>query len=123
VRTHQVEWKAATSAVPDFVDITDDVQRLLGESGIEDGQVTVFSPQPGCSLVANERETGLLDDIKTAMQRIGASSKNGQTIIGSNSLVVPAVKGLLRLGTWQRLLLVELKEPSSRAIVVQIVGE
>jgi thiamine phosphate synthase YjbQ (UPF0047 family) len=44
-------------------------------------------------------------------------------MLGATSVVLPAVDGHLRLGTWQRVLLVELREPSQRSIVIQIVGE
>jgi thiamine phosphate synthase YjbQ (UPF0047 family) len=37
--------------------------------------------------------------------------------------VIPVVDGALRLGTWQRLLLVELEGASDRAILIQLVGE
>jgi secondary thiamine-phosphate synthase enzyme len=123
MRTHQVECTFTTSAVPDFVDITERVQELVDESRISAGQVTVFSPSSGCSLIANERETGLLRDIETTLARLGGPAANGRPIIGTNSLVLPAVGGRLRLGTWQRVLLVELEEAGSRSVIVQIVGE
>jgi thiamine phosphate synthase YjbQ (UPF0047 family) len=44
-------------------------------------------------------------------------------MIGSTSVVIPAVDGRLRLGTWQRVLLVELDEPARRSFLVQVVGE
>jgi thiamine phosphate synthase YjbQ (UPF0047 family) len=123
MRTHQVECGVWTAAVPDFVDITDDVQKTLQDSGIVDGQVTVFALDPACALVANEKESGLLRDIETAMSRLGGSLANGRPTIGSSSLVLPAVGGTLRLGMWQRVLLIELEAPSPRSVLVQIVGE
>jgi secondary thiamine-phosphate synthase enzyme len=123
VKTHQVECSFTTGSVPDFVDITERVQELLDESRIGAGQVTLFSPSSGCSLVANERESGLLKDIETTLARLGGPESNGRPPIGSNSLVLPAVGGRLRLGTWQRVLLVELEAAGSRSVIVQIVGE
>jgi len=120
---HQRERTFSTTAVPDFVDITGEVQIILDESGIANGMVTVFSPSAGCPLIANERESGLLADIQTAMARLGGSPRDGSALIGSNSLVLPAVDGKLRLGTWQRVLLVELEESGPRSVIIQIVGE
>jgi thiamine phosphate synthase YjbQ (UPF0047 family) len=122
MRTHQFQCTFRTMAVPDFVDITERVQELLDESRIVEGQVTLFSPSSGSPLVANERESGLLHDIEKTLARLG-SGGNGRPIIGSNSLVLPAVGGRLRLGTWQRVLLVELEEAGTRSVIVQIVGE
>jgi thiamine phosphate synthase YjbQ (UPF0047 family) len=110
-----------TQAAMDFVDITEDIQACLDDSGIRGGQVTVFSPQPSCAIVVNELESGLLADIKAAADRLGAGRR--RTMIGSASAVFPAIDGKLRLGTWQRVLLVELEGPSTRSVLVQIVGE
>ena len=123
MRTHQVECRFNTEAVPGFVDITERVQELLDESRIGAGQVTLFSPSAGCPLIANEFESGLLKDIETTLARLGGPGSNGRPSIGTTSLVVPAVAGRLRLGTWQRVLLVELEAAGSRSVIVQIVGE
>jgi secondary thiamine-phosphate synthase enzyme len=124
MRTHQAECHTKTIEPLDFVDLTDEVQGVIDESGIEDGQVTVFTPQTECVIVVNERESGLLSDVRRALDRLhsGGASK-GRAMIGSCSVVLPAEAGKLRLGTWQRVLLVELEEGAERSVVVQIVGE
>jgi secondary thiamine-phosphate synthase enzyme len=124
MRTHRSEYKRVTATAPDFVDITDDVAGALSRSGIRDGRVTVFSPHEACSLLLQEYESGLILDIRQTMLRLGAATPTGRrTLVGSPSVVLPAVDGRLRLGLWQRLLLVELAEPRSRSVLVQIVGE
>lgn len=124
MRTHQVECETKTKSAPSFVDLTEEIQRALGESGISDGQVTVFSPDTTCALLVNERESGLLEDIKRAIVRLSPNGDDARAgMLGATSVVLPAVDGQLRLGMWQRVLLVELREPSQRSIVIQIVGE
>lgn len=124
MKTHRAEFKAEVGSELGFVDITDEIQDTIDDAGVEQGQATVFSPTPGCPLVINERESGLLIDIKNAIDRledsVGASPK---TMVGAPSVVVPFVDGKLRLGTWQRVLLLELEKPGPRPVVVQIVGE
>lgn len=124
MRTHQEERPTVSRRAPDFVDITDEIQAALDASGISEGQVTVFSPHASCAILVNEHESGLLEDIKRTLERL---SSNGATrrygIIGSPSVVFPAMSGRLTLGTWQRVLLVELEQAGVRSIVVQIVGE
>jgi secondary thiamine-phosphate synthase enzyme len=124
MKTHQSDCSATTFSVLDFVDVTNDVEKTLMQSGILDGQVTVFAPDSSCVLVVNERESGLLDDIRDAMTRLKSTlSEDQRALLGSSSVVLPATGGHLRLGMWQRLLLLELEEPRERKIVVQIVGE
>lgn len=119
--SHQEACTASTSEAPGFVDITDDVAGALESSGIKDGQVTIFCPDDGCAILVNEFETGLLADLKRAIER--SKSFWPRAAIGVRSVVVPASSGRLALGTWQRLLLVELEGPGSREVVIQVLGE
>lgn len=119
--SHQSACLANTSAAPDVVDITTSVEGALEESGIRDGQVTIFCPNDGCAILVNEFEAGLMADLKRTIVR--AKSFWPRAAIGVRSVVVPAAEGRLRLGTWQRLLLVELDRPGPREVVVQILGE
>ena len=124
MKTHRAEFKAEVGSELGFVDITDEIQGTIDDAGVEQGQATVFSPTPGCPLVINERESGLLIDIKNAIDRLEDSSgADPKAMIGAPSVVLPFVDGKLRLGTWQRVLLLELEEPGPRPVVVQIVGE
>lgn len=123
MRTHRSQCIRATAAAPDFIDITDEIQTALTDSGIRDGQVTVFSPHRTCSLLLQERESGLLTDIEQTLARLDTSGAAHGTLVGSPSVVLPAVAGRLHLGLWQRVLLVELDEPRERSVVVQITGE
>jgi thiamine phosphate synthase YjbQ (UPF0047 family) len=119
MRTHQIECIATTKTALDFVDVTDDVQSALTASGIASGQVTVFAPHRDCAILINERESGLHTDIRAALERLGGKS----TVVGSKSVVLPAMDGELRLGQWQRVLLLELDHAQERSIIIQIVGE
>ena len=124
MRTHQDRCVAVTARAPDFVDITSDVEAALGRSGIRDGHVTVFSSEESCALLVQELESGLLADIEQTLDRLGAMRRRARTaLLGSASVVLPAVDGRLRLGVWQRVLLVELVEGRPRSVTVQIVGE
>jgi secondary thiamine-phosphate synthase enzyme len=124
MRTHYEECTASSKSNPDFMDMTDEIERVVAESGIRRGQVTVFANDPGCVLIVNERESGLLTDIKEALRRLGIDRPAARkTMIGSTSVVMPAVDGKLKLGTWQRILLVELEDAGPRSISVTLVGE
>lgn len=124
MRTFSAERSISTTGSPEFIDVTDEIVEELSRSGIRSGMVTVFSLQDSCALVVNERESGLLSDIKLALERLDVEhARNRKTMIGSTSVVLPAVDGRLRLGTWQRVLLVELDEPAPRAFLVQVMGD
>ena len=120
--THKASRSCTTKETYDFVDITDDVQDAVAEAGIQTGRATVFSPTDTCPIVVNERETGLLKDIRRAVDRVVVDGEK-PTTIGSKSVVLPVVEGRLRLGRWQRLLLFELGTPAEHPLIVQVVGE
>ncbi len=120
-----VECHTTTSAPPDFVDLTDQIVEAVETCSVFQGRVTVFSPDQRCAILVNERESGLLEDIKAAIARMsnGLRRTDSNSVIGSSSVVLPVVDGELALGTWQRVLLIEMGEPSERTVAVQIVGE
>ena len=119
-RSHSILTKGSL----EFEDITNDVEDAVAASGVRNGRVTVFSPTKGCALLANERESGLLRDIRRAVAKLEASGGDRQSLhVGASSIVVPVVEGSLRLGTWQRLLFVELEAATERSILIQVVGE
>jgi secondary thiamine-phosphate synthase enzyme len=122
--THEAFCACTTRSPLDFVDITDDIQDAVSAAQVARGRATVFSPTDRCPIVMNERESGLLKDIRAAVGRIQDANGTGvPTTIGAKSVVIPIVDGRLRLGTWQRVLLFELDEPGERSVFVQIVGE
>lgn len=124
MKTFVVERRAGTTRLMDLVDITDQVVDALEASPVTDGHVTVFAGAPGCALVVNERESGLLRDLRSTVDRLRETGNaDVRTLLGSSSVVLPAVGGRIQLGTWQRLMLAELEGPSDRRVVVQIVGE
>lgn len=123
LRSYQRECTSKTRERFDFVDITDDVQAAVADTGVIGGRVTIFSPSDACPLVLNERESGLLKDIRRALARVTRGEGGAPTTIGSKSVVLPLVDGRMRLGTWQRLLLLELEAASERSVSVQVIGE
>lgn len=119
--SHQARCTTETKDAPDFIDITDDLQDALESSGVRAGQVTVFAPEDGCAILVNENEAGLLKDLRRTVGTLMDAWP--RAVIGARSVVLPALDGRLRLGTWQRVLLVELDRPAARSVVIQILGE
>ena len=122
MRNHTEERTVATGGHFDVADVTPDVETVLAASGIVHGHVTVSTKEPGCALIVNEKESGLIADLKDAVGRLGDQGEPGLPL-GSTSVMLPAIDGALAVGTWQRVLLVELDSQASRTVVVQIVGD
>jgi secondary thiamine-phosphate synthase enzyme len=137
VVTRQLEVR--TRAENDAVDMTKDVQKAIEESGLKNGIATVFVPGSTAAVTAMEYEPGLIHDFPSMLERVSPrdipyehqktwQDDNGRSHVKASlvgpSLSVPFVDGLLTLGTWQQIVLVELDiRPRRRKIVVQMVGE
>lgn len=123
----------------DIIDITDDVQRVVANSGLNEGICVVFVAGSTGTLSTMEYENGLKQDVTRALERIAPKDQeyqhhftwhddNGRshvkaTLMGP-SLTVPFQKKELLHGTWQQLIFIELDtQPRTRDIVVQLVGE
>jgi len=121
----------ATSRGSEVVDITQQVQRAVRESGVIDGICLVYTLHTTTAVIVNEAESGLLMDIIEKIQEVVPvmgykHGENGpahiQASILGNSVVVPVDNGMPLLGTWQRILFVELDGPRRRRVGVKVIG-
>ncbi len=131
------ELRFSTDGEIDLVDITSEVERVVEESGIKNGQVLVFVPGATGAIVTIEHESGLLEDFKRALRELipkgagylhdriddNAHSHLRATLLGASECF-PVVDGRLVRGTWQQIFFVELDvRPRHRRVIVQVVGE
>jgi len=133
------EISLKTKGFTDIIDITEKVQRSLREAGLKEGILTVFVPGSTGGLTTLEYESGLISDLKRALEVIAPQGGdyehnrrwqdgNGFSHIRSAligpSLTVPFSKGELTLGTWQQIIFIDFdNRPRSRTLIVQIIGE
>ena len=120
----------------DIVDVTGEVEKWLAQIKAGNGVLVVYTPYTTAALAINEREEGLLDDIVELLKELtkperrwkhnlvddNAHAHLGNVIVGGDK-VIPVSDGRLALGTWQRLLLLELDGPRVRRINLVYVGE
>ncbi|MGH9923737.1 MAG: secondary thiamine-phosphate synthase enzyme YjbQ, partial [Nitrososphaerales archaeon] len=122
-----------------MINITEDVSKIVKESKISNGIVTVFVPGSTAAVTTIEYEPGLLKDFPEMLERIAPKDMNYEhenmwhdgnghshvraSLLGP-SLTLPFTNKQLTLGTWQQIVLVELDIRSrDRSLVVQIIGE
>jgi secondary thiamine-phosphate synthase enzyme len=149
VKVFQRERQLRTSGGLAVRDITDEVNEAVQESGITHGIACVYSPHTTCCVRVNEFETGFLEDFAELLKRLVPSERyyahddwdkrteniceedmlagNGHAhcmsmLLGSAGESIPIVDGYLQLGTWQRVLFLELDRERERRWVVQVVG-
>jgi secondary thiamine-phosphate synthase enzyme len=149
VKVFQGEKQLRTEGGLSVRDITDEVVQAVQESGVRDGIVCVYSPHTTCCVRVNEFENGFLEDFATLLRRLVPSEGyyahddwdrrteniceedmergNGAAhcmsmLLGSAGEAIPIRAGELCLGTWQRILFLELDRERDRRWLVQVVG-
>jgi len=132
------EIQISTKGDVDIVNVTEELARLVRDSGVREGIAMVFVPGATGALTTMEFEPGAVEDLRTALQRIapeGADYRhhlkwgdgNGHShvraaLIGP-SVSLPVRDGGIPLGTWQSVVFVELDiRPRKRSLIVHIVG-
>lgn len=133
------EIEFSTKHEGDMVDITPYVQKAVKKSRLKDGIVCVFVPGATGAVTTIEYESGLIQDLPDALDRLFPRDityqhqlrwhdGNGHSHVRASflgpSLTVPfRDKGLI-LGTWQQIVFLELDNSARRRkIILQMVGD
>lgn len=128
-----------TSGNADVHDITQQVDQIVQDSGIENGIVTIFCPSSTSALTTIEFESGCLSDLKRLFKDIVPQNRhydhnarwgdgNGHSHVRAAllkaSFTVPFISRRLTLGTWQQIIYVDFDNRSRRReLIVQVMGE
>ncbi len=136
---YQREIHVPTTGHGQMYDLTEEVTRVVGSSGIRTGTVNVFNVGSTGAIGTIEFESGLQKDLPMMLNKLLPPSReygheqawhdgNGHshlqaTMLGP-SLTVPVKDGKLVLGTWQQVFHLECDiKPRRRTIVVTVMGE
>jgi len=128
-----------TTGKTDIIDLTPKVMETVAGSASLNGVLTLFIPGSTAALTTIEYETGVINDLKDAIERMAPEDLpyehnerwgdgNGYAhvraaLIGP-SLHIPVVEGQLTLGTWQQIVLLDFdNRPRKRQIILQVSGE
>ncbi len=132
-----------------YLDLTEDLERAIKDSGVTEGAVVAFCAHTTCALLINEWEDGALEDFRNRMlhlvpddlyyahddlarrtQNLDESHerRNGPShvkamLLSASSHAIPVSAGEPTLGRWQRLILFEMDEPKDRRVVFHVFGE
>jgi secondary thiamine-phosphate synthase enzyme len=149
VKVFQHVKELRTSGGLTVTDITDEVVEAVRDSEITEGIACIYSPHTTCCVRVNEFESGFLEDFAQMLLRLvpregyyahdawdrrtenicpeDMEIGNGHShcmamLLGTAGESVPVRDGELCLGTWQRVLFLELDRERDRRWMVQVVG-
>jgi len=132
-----------------YLDLTEDLQRAIKDSGVTEGAAVAFCSHTTCALLINEWEDGALADFRARMESTvpeeiyyahddhdlrtqnlqeSHERQNGHAhvkamLLSATSHAIPVSAGEPAFGRWQRLILFEMDEPKERSVVFHVFGE
>ena len=128
--------KFETKGFNDIVDITKEASDFASE--FTEGLLNVFVQGSTLSVTTIEYEEGVVEDLKNAISRIapedieyihnlkwgdGNGFSHVRSAILGPSISIPINQGLLRLGTWQQIVVIDFdNRPRSRKAFLSIVS-
>jgi len=130
------ELSFSTRGGADVIDISAEVQRVVEERGVAEGQALVFVRGSTAAVTTMEFEPGGVHDLREMLERLiptrgdyrhnelnhdsNSHAHQRATVVGP-SLTVPVVGGRLAAGTWQQIVLIDFDDrPRERTVLVQV---
>jgi secondary thiamine-phosphate synthase enzyme len=129
-------FSVSTKRRCEFIDITDKIEKILADSDVSDGTVTVYCPHTTAAITINENaDPDVVHDILLMLSELVPHSHSGyqhsegnsdahikSSIVGC-SKTIPVTSGKMQLGTWQAIFFCEFDGPRTRQVIVQATGD
>jgi len=126
-----------TAKQREYINITDQVERIVRESGAKEGMVLVSAMHITAGVYVNDAESGLIQDIDEWLERLapfrrdyrhhGTGETNGdahlKSLLKHYEVIVPITEGRLDLGPWQQIYYAEFDGQRRKRLVVKVMGE
>ncbi len=124
-----------TTSITEFIDITSEVNQIVGQSGVKSGVCYVYVPHTTAGVTINEgADPAVVKDILTTLNKLiphnnnylhreGNSDAHIKTSLMGPSQAILIQKGKLLLGTWQSIFFCEFDGPRSRKVQIKVMGD
>jgi secondary thiamine-phosphate synthase enzyme len=123
----------------EIIDVTERVEAIVAESGVQEGMVLVSAMHISASVFVNDHESGLWHDILHWLEETIAPWEPGRyrhnetgednaaahlrSLTVGHEVIVPITAGKLDLGPWQRLFYGEWDGQRRKRVIVKVLGE
>ena len=121
----------------DYVNITSQVERVVQQSGVQEGLVLVNAMHITASVYINDDEPGLLKDYERFLERLAPHAAEYQhNLTGEDNgdahvkrqimgreVVVAITEGRLDFGPWEQIFYAEFDGRRRKRVLVKVIGE
>lgn len=138
MKTHTKHITVNTKDRIDFVNITEEVRKVVKESGVKDGIVLINPMHITASVFINDNESGLLSDFRKWLEKLAPINENlykhnltgednayahlWRTIMGRETTIA-ITDGELDFGPWEAIFYGEFDGQRNKRILIKVVGE
>lgn len=121
----------------EFINITDEVEKVLRKSGIKEGMILVSAMHITAGVYINDDEPGIIKDIEEWLEKLAPQGLdyyhhrtgeiNGDShlknILMGHQVIVPVTEGRLDLGPWQQIFYAEFDGQRRKRLLIKAMGE
>jgi len=121
----------------EYLNITNEVQKIVDQSCIEEGMVLISAMHITAGVYINDAESGLIKDIDEWVEKLAPFNPNyrhhrtGETnadahlksLLIHHEVIVPITKGNLDFGPWQQIYYAEFDGQRRKRVVVKVMGD
>lgn len=121
----------------EYINITDEVQEIVTQSGVQEGMVLVSAMHITAGIYVNDAESGLIADIDKWLEELApfdinykhhrTGETNGDSHLKSlligHEVIIPITKYKLDFGTWQQIYYAEFDGQRKKRVIVKVMGE
>ena len=121
----------------EFINITDEVEKALEKSQIQEGLILVSAMHITAGVYVNDAESGLIADIEEWLEKLAPFRRDyrhhrtGETngdahlknLLIGHEVVVPVTNGKLDFGPWQRVYYAEFDGQRRKRVLIKVIGE
>lgn len=126
-----------TAKKREYILITDKVQKVVSDSGIDEGMVLVSAMHITAGVFVNDAESGLLADIDGWLEGLAPyreeyrHHRTGETngdahlknLLVHHQVILPITRGRLDLGPWQAVYYAEFDGQRPKRLIIKAMGE
>ena len=145
MKVHKKKIEVQSKSQIEFVDITDQVEEIISDSGVREGQVLIYSPHTTAGVAVNQNEDMLVQDFMRMLYRLvpvgekyshdlfelnrsqtsdGRSNGHShcKTLLLGVSETVPIERGKMLITERQNIFLAEMDGGRKREVIIQVIG-
>ncbi len=126
-----------TKKKKEFINITDEVQKVVNKSGVKEGFVLVSAMHITAGVFVNDEEDGIKNDLMQWAEGLAPYRSDYQhhhtgetnadahlkSILFHHQVVVPVTNGKLDFGPWQQIFYAEFDGQRRKRVIIKVLGE